>query len=620
MKHFSHSFIFAIFLFPSLKSHAQLPDHFVDQVILGGLNEVIGVDFDTTGRMYIWEKGGIVRIYENDSLLSDPLIDISEETGNFGDHGLLGFAIHPDFYANGYFYLYYTVDRHYLLNYGKVTYSPTSNDYYNATICRLTRYTADASTNFTTVIPGSRTILIGSTKKNGVAIMHDSHAGSPLIFATDKTLLVLTGDGASYNEADNGSKADTYYLNGLADTIIRQKENIGAYRSQLLDCLNGKILRIDPETGNGIPSNPYYNAASPGSIKSKVWGLGLRNPFRAELKPGTGSTNPADANPGILYIGDVGWNDWEELNICDASAQNFGWPVFEGMEMQIGYDANSADNRDATNPLFDGSTCTDKFFDFKNLIVQETLLPSPNYPNPCNPLINIPSAFNLYQNKRPILDWAHDVVETRVSTFTGTTANWEHIHDAIDGEDFSGAASVGGVWYTGSAYPIEFQNTYFHADFAGNWIKNIHLTTDDELISVDDFFDAPGPVVCMDMNPVDGYIYYVQYPSQVKRFAYVGGSNLVPEAIIETDVIYGTSPLTVNFSADSSADPEGGTLNYLWDFGDGTTSTIKNPSHTFTTLDSEPTPFTITLTVTDSLDLSATAGIIISLNNTPPVP
>ncbi|MBC8048218.1 MAG: PKD domain-containing protein, partial [Fimbriimonadaceae bacterium] len=101
---------------------------------------------------------------------------------------------------------------------------------------------------------------------------------------------------------------------------------------------------------------------------------------------------------------------------------------------------------------------------------------------------------------------------------------------------------------------------------------------------------------------------------------YIGGSNLVPEAIIEADIIYGTSPLMVNFNADSSADPEGGSLNYLWDFGDGSTSIIKNPSHTFTTLDSEPTPFTVTLTVTDSLDLSATATIIISLNNTPPVP
>ncbi|MBC8046157.1 MAG: hypothetical protein H7Y00_05130, partial [Fimbriimonadaceae bacterium] len=57
MKHFLQSFIVVILL-TSIKTYAQLPDHFVDQVILGGLNEVIGVDFDTTGRMYIWEKGG----------------------------------------------------------------------------------------------------------------------------------------------------------------------------------------------------------------------------------------------------------------------------------------------------------------------------------------------------------------------------------------------------------------------------------------------------------------------------------------------------------------------------------------------------------------------------------
>ncbi|MFN0275827.1 MAG: PKD domain-containing protein, partial [Chitinophagales bacterium] len=295
------------------------------------------------------------------------------------------------------------------------------------------------------------------------------------------------------------------------------------------------------------------------------------------------------------------------------------WPVYEGMELQVGYDVSSADNRDAPNPLFNGSTCNDKFFDFKHLIVQETLLP-PIYSNSCEPLITIPPTINLFQNKRPVMDWAHNAVETRVATFTGTTASWEHIHEAIGGEDFSGAASVGGVWYTGEAYPETYLNTYFHADFAGNWVKNIELTTDNDLVSVNDFFTTPGPVVCMAMNPIDGYIYYVQYPSQVKRFAYSLNENLAPDAVINTDIIYGNSPLIVSFSADNSSDPEGGLLTYEWNIGDGTTTTEKNPTHVFTTSDTEPTVFTVTLSVTDSLGLSSVADTTIFVNNTPPVP
>jgi len=261
---------------------AQLPAGFYEEVLFSDLNEVTGIEFDTTGRMYLWEKGGKVFICEDGEMLDDPLIDISEETGNFGDHGLLGFAVHPDFYSNGYFYLYYTVDRHHLLHYGTATYSETINTYFDATICRLTRFTADASTGFSTVVPGSRLVLIGDTKKNGIPILHDSHTGSPLIFGEDKTLLILTGDGASYNEADNGSESDTYYINALADSIITPEENIGSFRSQLPTCLNGKILRIDPETGAGIPSNPFYNSVDPFSTLSRLWALGLRNPFRAE--------------------------------------------------------------------------------------------------------------------------------------------------------------------------------------------------------------------------------------------------------------------------------------------------------------------------------------------------
>jgi hypothetical protein len=72
------------------------------------------------------------------------------------------------------------------------------------------------------------------------------------------------------------------------------------------------LLRIDPVTGNGVSSNPYYSAAQPRSPKSRVWAFGLRNPYRFSIKPGTGSNNPAAGDVGEIFVGDVGWNTYEK--------------------------------------------------------------------------------------------------------------------------------------------------------------------------------------------------------------------------------------------------------------------------------------------------------------------
>src|SRR5690606_24890635 len=81
-------------------------------------------------------------------------------------------------------------------------------------------------------------------------------------------------------------------------------------RAQDPTILAGKVLRIDPETGRGVPQNPYYGAdvldeASPGtSNASRVAALGLRNPFRLTVR-----------DDGLIMVGDVGETAWEELNV-----------------------------------------------------------------------------------------------------------------------------------------------------------------------------------------------------------------------------------------------------------------------------------------------------------------
>ncbi|WP_282164920.1 PKD domain-containing protein [Cellulophaga baltica] len=73
-------------------------------------------------------------------------------------------------------------------------------------------------------------------------------------------------------------------------------------------------------------------------------------------------------------------------------------------------------------------------------------------------------------------------------------------------------------------------------------------------------------------------------------------ANQAPTGVATSDVLTGEASLAVQFTGDTSSDPDtGDTLTYAWDFGDGTTATTANPSHTFTTAGT----YSVTLTVTD---------------------
>jgi glucose/arabinose dehydrogenase len=304
---FTRFFCLLILLLSFSASFAQTPPSgFASMTVSSQWNEAVGLTFSEDGtEMFVWERGGRAWVVKNNQ--KQLLIDISEEVSAYRDHGMLGFALHPHFNQNGYFYLFYLVDRHHLINYGTAAYNPNTSQDFAATIGRLTRYTAIKTASGYAVDHGSRKILLGATKSTGVASTNTSHVTGAILFGTDGTLLVGTGDGAGpYHDLGSGSNG--FYAQALADGIITEVENVGVFRSQLLDSHSGKILRIDPETGEGIPSNPFYDPARPSAAISKVYTLGIRQPFRITIKPGTGSHNPADGNPGTLYMGDVGGN------------------------------------------------------------------------------------------------------------------------------------------------------------------------------------------------------------------------------------------------------------------------------------------------------------------------
>jgi glucose/arabinose dehydrogenase len=190
---------------------------------------------------------------------------------------------------------------------------------------------------------------------------YPSHSVGTLDFGPDGALYASAGDGASFNFADYGQ--DGSPLNPCGDppggsgaTLTPPTAEGGALRAQDVRTtgdptgLDGSIIRIDPATGAGLATNPF--ASSSNANARRIIAYGFRNPFRFTFRPGTSE----------LFVGDVGWNDWEEidriLDPTDGVAENFGWPCYEGNNRQPGYDAlnlnicSSLSPSQVTNPFF----------------------------------------------------------------------------------------------------------------------------------------------------------------------------------------------------------------------------------------------------------------------------
>jgi glucose/arabinose dehydrogenase/PKD repeat protein len=565
----------------------SLPSGFQDNEFEGEYDQVTGVAFDAAGRMYTWEKGGrvFVKIGTAPSVL---LLDISDEVNIATDSGLKGFALDPNFSSNGYIYLMYDVDRHHLMNFGTPNYNPATDQHLAASIGRITRYTINTS-NFSSIVLNSRFVLLGTIPTDGFPFIHDSHTVGTLIFGTDGTLLASCGD-ASATNADPGGDATTYYQQALLDgilksddtlTAINENENVGSWRAQMVNCLSGKIIRIDPATGDGLPSNPFYDASQPRAAKSRVWAMGFRNPFRMTLKPNTGEHIASAGNPGIIYVGEVGSFQREEIDVVSTGGQNFGWPRFEGIVEQF------------------------------NSVVQ--------YPFDRYDQFSAP-----FMHTRPVVDYRASPALAYVNNQIveiGTSAS-----DAISGPNFLGNCSIGGVFYEGTNFPAEYQGRYLHANFNNNedpnksWIHGFSMNSQDQLTEMHSFQSfAPG-VTGMAINPVNGYLYYISYGAKIREIKYDPVGNQAPIARATQNIKYGLSPLTVQFDGTTSSDPEGGPLTYSWDFGDGSAvSTSDSPSHTFVAPNSDPIQYDVVLTVTDNGGLQKSITLIVSVNNTPPI-
>ena len=190
-----------------------------------------------------------------------------------------------------------------------------------------------------------------------------------------------------------------------------------------------------------------------------------------------------------------------------------------------------------------------------------------------------------------------------------------YVYSHTDTQAFGGAA-IGGAYYTATQYPTLYRGNFFFGEYVGQYINRIAFDTNNNLLSVVRFASNVGGIVALELGP-DGALYYIELVSgQVRRLRYTAASS-TPVAVASATPTSGASPLTVQFSSSGSKDPGGLALTYLWDFGDGTTSTAANPTHTYSSTTTKT--FTAKLTVTNTQGNSASATVAITVGLQAPV-
>ncbi len=273
-----------------------------------------------------------------------------------------------------------------------------------------------------------------------------------------------------------------------------------------------------------------------------------------------------------------------------------------------------------TRPI--GDDCPQQYYYFQDVLVEPKEDHNETWEHPCGGLIS-PDEEILFVQELPVLSYRNWVVappeEAVVSGFDENgNVNFTSVTElGVDGAiDFAGAASVGGVFYTGGAFPTEYYNAYFHADFA-RWLKVYHFDEFGTIAKMEHWDNDIGNIVHISYNPNDESIYVATlFPGEIKRISFAG--NLRPIAIFNPDTTFGSGEMNIQLDASESYDPEGTALTYEWDFGDGTQGSGVNVTHLFQPDNEGPQSFQVLLTVTDQDGKSNQTTGLVSLNNTPP--
>ncbi len=245
-----------------------------------------------SARLFIVEKNGVIRIIQDDTLLTAPFLDITAKTTKGSEQGLLGLAFAPDYATSGRFFVSYTTTGG----------GPAGHSV-------IARYQVSSDSN---VAATAEAVILTVDQPN------TNHNGGMIAFGPDGYLYFGLGDGGG-----SGDPAET-----------------GQDRTDLL----GSMLRLDVSGATyEVPiDNPY--SRTPG-FRGELWNYGLRNPWRFSFDRLTGS----------LYIADVGQGSREEVDVVaagSAGGQNFGWDDMEGKSC---YEDHNCSSNPALRPVIDYS-------------------------------------------------------------------------------------------------------------------------------------------------------------------------------------------------------------------------------------------------------------------------
>ena len=448
--------------------------HYTEDLIHTGDGLTV-IKFDSTGRLFAGEKiGRILLLQPNGSGGFDPAIEFANLTSqvDFSDEaGLLGMAIDPNFTENRHIFLFYT----------------TTADQ------RLTRITANS--NFTAMEPNSEIVLL-----SGLPRLTTIHNAGDIEFYPhdDQSIFVALGD-------DGQGHLD---LGGIPVT-------------QNPDSYLGKILRVSKDNGQGVETNPFWDG-DPGSIRSRVWAVGFRNPFRIAF-------HPSAPVPNVLYNSENG-----------NGTDRVSW-VLEG-----------------SNGEWNGQDINGNGFGFLNPTDPDHRILATTPPS----LIGIAIAeTGPFAPGGPTLYAANWLSGIRRWNLTGP-----------DLDTATPIASDGGQVFT------------------------------DDIVGTDLAFGPDGNLYACWSNGGDSSGGFFT----IWRVRFSGVDPPVAAFTTTPGIPRGPAPFEVDFTDQSTA--PGSTLTeWLWDFGDGATSTVANPTHTFT----DPGRYTVRLTVRNTEGLSDSAETVV---------
>ena len=533
----------------ALAAAADVPEEFVEETAFGNLLAPASIAFADDGRVFVAQLDGVIKVFDGpDDPTASVYADLSTNVAWHNDRGLMGMVLDPQFTTGRpYMYVAYTYDA------AIGATAPRWND--NCTDPPgAERDGCVVSGRLSKIMPdGTEVPLI----TDDWCQQYPSHSLGDLQFGPDGALYVSSGDGASYTFADYGQDGSPVNpcgdhprpVGGLQTPPTAEGGSLrsqDAFTTSDPTGLDGTIIRVDPDTGDPLPTNP-----GTGDLNARrIVAYGLRNPFRFAFRPGTSD----------VYVGDVGWLNWEELNrVPDITSQvrNYGWPCYEGGGRQSGYEALDLD---LCNDLYASGTAIDPLYTYHHL--------------------------------------------AKVAT-----------------EDCPvGSSSISGVeFYQGGTFPPAYQGAMFFADYSRNciWVMFAGPDGTPNPATRQVFADGAQTPVDLEMGP-SGDLYYADVGGGTIRRIRAVDPNQAPTAAFTATPEAGDPPLAVDFDATGSTDPNEDALLYAWDLdGDGAfdDSTSATPTRTYT----EEGHVTVRLRVTDPGGLADTEQREITVG-TPPTP